>query len=294
MIARDPDDRELVVITGLSGSGKTLALRAFEDSGYFCVDNLPVTLIPVFADLCDGSRQDIRRAALVIDVREGDLLKDFPETYRRVRDGARRRVRLIFFEAEDETLIRRFSETRRPHPLAAGRGLEEGIHREREALAPLKELADLTLDSSRFNVHQLRRYIQEHLAPEKGGQPMAITVLSFGYKHGVPTEADLLFDTRFLPNPFFVEGLRGRTGLDAEVIRYLDGVPEYGDLRSRLGELLSFLVPQYLREGKSYLTVAIGCTGGRHRSVALAEAIGEDLRGRGYAVTTAHRDLEKE
>jgi len=289
-----PEDRELVVITGLSGSGKTLALRAFEDSGYFCVDNLPVTLIPVFAELCDGSRQDIRRAALVIDVREGDLLRDFPETYRRVRAGARRRVRLIFFEADDETLIRRFSETRRPHPLAVGRGLEEGIGRERELLAPLKDLADLTLDSSRFNVHQLRRYIQEHLAPEKGGQPMAITVLSFGYKHGVPGEADLVFDTRFLPNPFFVEGLRGRTGLDAEVVQYLDGVPEYGDLRRRLDELLAFLVPQYLREGKSYLTVGIGCTGGRHRSVALAEAIGVDLRSRGYAVTTAHRDLEKE
>jgi RNase adapter protein RapZ len=288
------DDRELVVVTGLSGSGKTLALRSFEDSGYFCVDNLPVTLIPVFAELCAGSRQDIRRAALVIDVREGDLLREFPETYRRLKTGPGRHVRLIFFEADDETLIRRFSETRRPHPLDAGRGLEEGIRRERAILAPLRELADLILDSSRFTVHELRRYIQEHLAPDTAAQPMAITLLSFGYKHGLPAESDLLFDTRFLPNPFFVEGLRSRTGRDREVAAYLEAIPEYGAFRERLLDLMAFLIPQYIREGKSYLTVAIGCTGGRHRSVALSEALAADLRGRGFAVTVAHRDVEKE
>jgi UPF0042 nucleotide-binding protein len=288
------EDRELLVITGLSGSGKTLALRAFEDSGYFCVDNLPVTLIPVFADLCAGARQNIRRAALVVDVREGDLLKDFPEVYRRLKAERAPHLRLIFFDADDDTLIRRFSETRRPHPLAAGAGLEEGIRREREILRPLRDLADLILDSSGFTVHQLRRYIQEHLAPEKGGQSMSIMLLSFGYKHGIPPESDLVLDTRFLPNPFFVEGLRGKTGLDPEVVAYLHATPEFDAVRTRVLDLLSFLIPQYTKEGKSYLTVAIGCTGGRHRSVALAEAIATELRDRGLAVTASHRDLEKE
>ena len=288
------DERDLVVITGLSGSGKTLALRSFEDSGYYCVDNLPVTLIPVFADLCAGPREDLRRAALVVDIREGDLLFEFPEAYARLKAAPGRRVRLIFFEAEDETIIRRFSETRRPHPLEAGRGLEEGIRRERAILAPLRELADLVLDSSRFTVHQLRRYIQEHLAPVTGGQAMAITLLSFGFKHGIPAESDLVFDTRFLPNPFFVEELRGRTGLDREVTTWLEGAREYGAFRERLLDLLTFLIPQYIQEGKSYLTVAIGCTGGRHRSVALSESLAENLRRRGYAVTAAHRDVEKE
>lgn len=287
-------DRELVVISGPSGSGKTLALRTFEDGGYFCVDNLPVTLIPVFADLCAGSRQDIKRAALVVDVREGTLLRDFPEIYRRLKAERGRRLRLIFFECDDETLMRRFSETRRPHPLAPGGNLEEGIRRERQMLAPLRDLADLILDSSSTTVHQMRRYLLEHVAPQAGGQPMTITLLSFGYKHGVPPESDLLFDARFLPNPFFVEDLRARTGRDPEVVAYLESAPEYEGFRRRLLELLLFLIPQYIREGKSYLTVSIGCTGGRHRSVALGEAIAADLRAQGYAVSAAHRDLEKE
>jgi UPF0042 nucleotide-binding protein len=292
--ARPAAERELIVITGMSGSGKTLALRAFEDRGFYCVDNLPVTLIPVFAELAAQTRRPLSRAALVVDVREGDLLQDFPEIYARVKSLPGGRTRLIFFDADDDTLIRRFSETRRPHPLAKHASLEDGIAREREMLRPLRELADLTLDSSNFNVHQLRRYIQEHLAPVEGGSPMAVTILSFGYKHGLPIEADLVFDTRFLPNPFFVEGLRGRTGLDAEVVRYLDSSGEYGDLRRRLVDLLTFLIPQYIREGKSYLTVAIGCTGGRHRSVALSEAVAADLGERGLMVRTSHRDLERE
>jgi len=287
-------DRELVVISGPSGSGKTLALRTFEDGGYFCVDNLPVTLIPVFADLCAGSRQDIKRAALVVDVREGTLLRDFPEIYRRLKAEPGRRLRLIFFECDDETLMRRFSETRRPHPLAPGGNLEEGIRRERLMLAPLRDLADLILDSSGFTVHEMRRYLLEHVAPQAGAQAMTITLLSFGYKHGVPLESDLLFDARFLPNPFFVEGLRARTGRDPEVVTYLEAAPEYAGFRRRLLELLLFLIPQYIREGKSYLTVSIGCTGGRHRSVALGEAIAADLRAQGYTVSAAHRDLEKE
>jgi UPF0042 nucleotide-binding protein len=284
---------DIVVITGLSGSGKTLAIRAFEDMGHFCVDNLPVALIPVFADLCAG-RPDVSRVALVVDVREGTFLKEFPAIFDDLRRTRGRRVRLLFFEADDDALIRRFSETRRPHPLAAGGGLEEGIRRERQALAPLRERADLIIDSSRFNVHELRRYIQDHFAPQAGSQAIGISIVSFGYKHGVPAEADLLFDTRFLPNPFFVDGLRGKSGLDPDVRGYLEAMPVYHEFHRRIVELMVFLIPQYMREGKSYLTVAIGCTGGRHRSVVMAEAVSASLRGSGYEVKASHRDLEKE
>jgi RNase adapter protein RapZ len=285
---------EIVVLTGLSGAGKTLAIRAFEDMGYFCIDNLPVALIPVFADLCARTRTELTRAALVVDVREGTFLEDFPAIFDALRRAEGRRTRLLFFEADDETLMRRFSETRRPHPLAGQESLEQGIHREREMLAPLRDRADLIIDSSRFNVHELRRYIQEHFAPKPGAAALSISVVSFGYKHGVPTESDLVFDTRFLPNPFFVDGLRGRTGLDEKVVSYLEAVDEYRQLQGRINELLQFLVPLYMREGKSYLTVSIGCTGGRHRSVALAEAIGASLKKQGYSVKASHRDLEKE
>jgi len=284
---------EIVVITGLSGSGKTLTTRAFEDMGYFCVDNLPVALIPVFADLC-ARRPDLRRAALVVDVREGTFLGEFPAIFDTLRRTQGHRARLLFFEADDEALIRRFSETRRPHPLASGGSLEEGIRRERLMLEPLRERADLIIDSSRFNVHELRRYIQEHFAPQTGGQPIGISVVSFGYKHGVPAESDLLFDTRFLPNPFFVDGLRGRSGLDPEVRDYLEAISEYREFLARIVDLVAFLIPQYIREGKSYLTVAVGCTGGRHRSVAMAEAVSRALCDRGYAVKASHRDLDKE
>jgi UPF0042 nucleotide-binding protein len=289
---RDP--LEIVVLTGLSGAGKTLAVRAFEDVGYFCIDNLPVALIPVFAELCQRSARQITRAALVVDVREGAFLDEFPAIYDALRTAPGRRVSLIFFEADDETLIRRFSETRRPHPLSEGSGLEQGIRRERRALAPLRDRADLIVDSSRFNVHDLRRYVLEHFSPAEGARPLAISILSFGYKHGLPGEADLLFDTRFLPNPFFVDELRGRTGLDPAVNAYLTASPEYSELQRRIVDLLGFLIPRYLREGKSYLTVAIGCTGGRHRSVAMAESVAADLRARGFDVKPSHRDVEKE
>ena len=284
---------EIVVITGLSGSGKTLAIRAFEDMGYFCVDNLPVALIPVFADLC-ARRPDLGRAALVVDVREGAFLGEFPAIFDSLRRTPGRRGRLLFFEADDEALMRRFSETRRPHPLASSGGLEEGIRREREMLQPLRDRADLIIDSSRYNVHELRRYIRDNFAPQGGPQPMGISIVSFGYKRGVPPESDLLFDTRFLPNPFFEDTLRGRSGLDREVSDYLEALPEYREFRERIVDLMAFLIPRYLREGKSYLTVAIGCTGGRHRSVAMAEAVTRALRTKGYEVKASHRDLEKE
>ena len=284
---------EIVVLTGLSGAGKTLAIRAFEDQGYFCVDNLPVALIPVFADLCARNRKEIPRAALVVDVREGTFLGDFPAIFDALKRGRDRRTRLLFFEADDDALIRRFSETRRPHPLAGQSSLEDGIRRERQLLAPLRDRADLIIDSSAFNVHQLRRYIQEQFG-SGGASPLSISILSFGYKHGVPAEADLLFDTRFIPNPFFVDALRGKSGLDPEVTRYLEEVEEYREFERRIVDLLRFLIPKYLREGKSYLTVAIGCTGGRHRSVAMAEAIVRDLRAQGCPAKSTHRDLEKE
>ena len=296
MITGEPSplrELEMVVITGLSGSGKSLASRAFEDMGYFCVDNLPVALIPVFAELC-GRRPDLRRAALVVDVREGTFLGEFPAIFDTLRRAQGNRTRLLFFEAGDDTLIRRFSETRRPHPLASGRSLEEGIRRERDMLEPLRERADLIIDSSRFNVHELRRYIQDHFSPQTGAQPIGIAIVSFGYKHGVPAEADLLFDTRFLPNPFFVDGLRGKSGLDREVREYLEGIPDYRDLRGRVIDLVAFLIPRYIQEGRRYLTVAVGCTGGRHRSVAMTEAVGNALREVGYSATVSHRDLERE
>jgi UPF0042 nucleotide-binding protein len=285
---------EIIVITGLSGSGKTLALRAFEDLGYFCVDNLPVSLIPVFTDLCVKSRKDISRAALVVDVREGKYLQGFPRMYDKLRRKGGPLVRLIFFETDDDTLMQRFSETRRPHPLAEGGSLESGIQKEREALRPLRDLADAMIDSSRFNVHQLRRYILDHFAPRGEESRLAITVVSFGYKNGLPSGADLVFDARFLPNPFFIDGLRARTGLEKEVVDFLRASDEFETFRHKLVDLLDFLIPQYISEGKSYLTVAVGCTGGRHRSVASAEVVGAALRERGYAVNVSHRDIERE
>ena len=230
----------------------------------------------------------------MVDIREGTFLKEFPALFDTLRRAEGRRVRLIFFEADDDALIRRFSETRRPHPLAAGRPLEEGIRSEREALRPLRERADLIVDSSDFNVHQLRRYIQDHFASPTGDQSMNISIVSFGYKHGLPAESDLMFDTRFLPNPFFVDSLRGRSGLDREVREYLEAIPEYSEFHRRIVDLMTFLIPQYIREGKSYLTVAVGCTGGRHRSVAMAEAISASLHAGGYAVKASHRDLAQE
>ena len=190
--AQPAGDLEIVVITGLSGSGKTLVIRAFEDMGYYCIDNLPVSLIPVFADRCVRSRRDIRRAALVVDVREGSFLQEFPAIHERLRRGRGRRVRLLYLEADDETLIRRFSETRRPHPLAGGDGLDEGIRREREALQFLRKRSDLIINSSSFNVHEMRRYIREHFAAEAGTQPLSVALVSFGFKHGIPIESDML------------------------------------------------------------------------------------------------------
>jgi len=283
---------EIVIISGLSGSGKSAATRCFEDMGFFCVDNLPAQIIPVFAELCSKT-DTIRRAALVVDVREGAFLEHFPEVLRHLREGDHP-VTLLFLEASDDVLIRRFSESRRPHPLAVSEPLEAGIRREREVLASLRSMADILVDTSRYNVHDLRKYIHDNFQEKGPGSAMNITLVSFGYKYGIPDESDLLFDTRFIQNPFFVDGLKHLTGLDRPVVEFLHAQAEYIDFFEKLGELLLFLIPRYHREGKTYLTISVGCTGGRHRSVAMAQELSERLMSRGYSIKTKHRDLEKE
>jgi len=281
----------LVIITGLSGSGKSLAANCFEDMGYYCVDNLPIRLIPVFIDLITRSPGDIRQVALVIDIREGSFLRDFPEILDQIRKHDLD-VQVLFFEATTETLIRRFSETRRPHPLASA-SLEDGIQREREILRPIRERADKIIESSAFNVHELRTYLLDNFSEQSRTGSLFIAVLSFGYKYGLPPEADLLFDVRFVPNPHFVEALRPKTGLDPEVAAYLEAIEDYRQYFQMVFSMLLFLVPRFVKEGKTYLTIGIGCTGGRHRSVSMAQKLGEELARQGYRVKTTHRDLWK-
>ncbi|HEY3120166.1 MAG TPA: RNase adapter RapZ [Vicinamibacteria bacterium] len=286
-----PAEKEprILIITGLSGSGKTNVVRALEDIGWFCVDNLPTALIPRFADLIRGS-DELSRSALVVDIREREFLRQFPHALRQLR-GKNVEVSLLFLEASDKALLRRFSETRRPHPLAINQPVIEGIREEREALRPIRKMADLILDTSDFTVHQLRGYIREHYDLRAGGSPMVVSVMSFGYKYGVPSEADLVFDCRFLPNPNFVRSLKPLTGRDPQVVRYMKRQPDTDEFLKRLDSFLGYVLPRYVREGKSYLTIGIGCTGGRHRSVMLTHALAQRLEGRGYAVRTRHRDL---
>jgi len=280
----------VVVVTGLSGSGKSLALRALEDAAFYCVDNLPIELIPTFYDLCRrGGRP---RVALVADVRSGERLEALPAILDEVRakGGV---VHLLYLDANDETLIRRFRETRRPHPLAPGAPLGDGIRQERELVEPLKAHTDLVLDTSALTVHQLRAFLMDHFRDDPEARSPHVTVLSFGYRYGVPENADLVFDVRFVPNPHFVEGLRQGKGNDPEILAWLEALPLYRDFRQRLLDLIGFLLPAYAKEGKAYLTIAFGCTGGRHRSVALAHQVAEHLRGRVPKVDVLHRDVEK-
>jgi RNase adapter protein RapZ len=281
------------VLTGLSGAGKSHAIRALEDLGYFCVDNLPVALIPTFADLTLNAPGGVRRAAVVIDVREGRALARFPAVYRRLKKSSLRQVRLIFLEAADSTLLRRFSETRRPHPLALNRTVAEGLFEERRVLEPIRRLADQVLDTSALTVHELRRRIVETVGGTETVAPLAVSVVSFGFRHGVPEDADLVFDVRFLPNPHFVATLRRWSGRHRRVADYV--------LRTRTArrfvrlttDYLRFLVPHYIEEGKTYLTIAIGCTGGRHRSVAIVEELARRLRAlRGVEIRVRHRDVD--
>lgn len=282
--------RELVVLTGLSGSGKLSALKAFEDLGYYSVDNLPLELIPRFADLVRQSAE-IERAALVIDVREGSRLEEFPAILRRVRRVLPTRV--VYLEASDEALIRRFSETRRPHPLGRSETVVESIRAERKRLDPIRNVADIVLDTTKFNVHELRAHINAQFERGASDRNLTISSISFGFKNGVPTDADLVFDVRFLPNPHFVPEFRKLTGKHPKVARFVRSFPQTQEFLDRVTSMLEFLLPHYIQEGKSYLTVAFGCTGGQHRSVMIAEEMKRRLLKDGYRVKTAHRDMPR-
>jgi len=282
-----------IVLTGLSGSGKSQAIRALEDLGYFCVDNLPTTLIPTLAKLSLRAGGDIEKVAIVVDVREGGFLSSFPKIFRQLRKLPRLNPILIFLEASHAALVRRFSETRRPHPLAPDRSVTEGIQEERSRLNVIRDMADEIVDTSDMTVHELRHFFMG-LSRDRTSSRLVITLLSFGFKHGVPVDADLLFDVRCLPNPYFVPTLKRRTGRDKAVIDFMEREPSTREFMDRLQDYLRFVVPFYIAEGKSYLTIAIGCTGGRHRSVMIAERLRRGLGDLGAArVRVRHRDLVK-
>jgi len=282
-----------IVLTGLSGSGKSQAIRALEDLGYFCVDNLPTTLIPTLAKLSLRAGRGIDKVAIVVDVREGGFLSSFPAVFKQLRKMPRLNPVLIFLEASHAALVRRFSETRRPHPLAPDRSVTEGIRDERSRLNAIRDMADEIVDTSDMTVHELRQFFM-NLSRNRSGGRLVITLLSFGYKHGVPVDADLLFDVRCLPNPHFVPTLRRRTGRDRAVADYLERDIAAREFMDRLEEYLRYVVPFYIAEGKSYLTVGIGCTGGRHRSVRIAERLRPALANLGVArVRVRHRDLTR-
>ncbi len=279
-----------IVLTGLSGSGKSQVIRALEDLGYFCVDNLPTTLIPMLATLSVRGG-DIERVAIVVDVREGNFLSAFPRVLARLRGMRGLNPVLIFLEASNTTLVRRFSETRRPHPLARDRSATEGIRDERERLTAIRNLADEIVDTSDMNVHELRQFFMG-LSRDRTRARLVLTLLSFGFKHGVPVDADLMFDVRCLPNPHFVPTLRRRTGRDRTVSVFMERDPASREFMDRLQDYLRFVVPYYVAEGKSYLTVAIGCTGGRHRSVMIAERLRRGLAGtKDITARVRHRDI---
>ena len=293
--ARTAVTSRFVVLTGLSGSGKSQAIRALEDLGYFCVDNLPVMLLPMLAELTLRAGSEIARAAVVVDVREGKLLDEFPGIYAKLKLIRGLNPVLIFLEAAEPALVRRFSETRRPHPLAPDRSALEGIREERDAMRPIRDLADHIVDTSEMTVHELREAFTGVASGRAPGSQLVVTVLSFGFKHGIPVDSDLLFDVRFLPNPHFVPELRPHTGRDSKVVEFLDRSQATHEFLDHTLNLLKFLVPQYVREGKSYLTVGIGCTGGRHRSVAIAEALKRGLSGiPGVRIRVKHRDIANE
>jgi UPF0042 nucleotide-binding protein len=280
----------LVVITGMSGSGKASVMKAFEDLGYYCVDNLPIDLIPRFADLAKQS-SEIEKAALVTDIREGEQLRKLPAIIRSLRRQVNMTV--LFLEASDEVLQRRFSETRRPHPLGKGSTVKDSLSQERRRLQPIRALADLVVDSSHFNVHELRSHITSKFTAGSTDKDILISVVSFGYKAGVPEDADLVFDVRFLPNPHFVPEFRPFTGRHPRVAKYIRSFPQTQEFIDRISELLIYLLPHYVREGKSYLTIGFGCTGGQHRSVLISEEVKKRLAKAGYRVKVIHRDSPK-
>ncbi len=284
------DSRQLVILTGLSGSGKSTVLHAFEDMGFYCVDNLPVELIPIFAELHAAGEGDFARAALLVDAREGMQLQKLPPLLKHLKKN--HPITLVYIEANEDALLRRYSETRRPHPLGKNFSVRESLEHERALMDPIRKLADVVIDSTQFNVHELRHFVTTRFKnPDK--RPMLVSVVSFGYRYGVPSDADLVFDVRFLPNPHFVPRLRPFTGQDPKVRRYIRSFPQTGEFLRRIESLLTYLIPHYIREGKSYLTIAFGCTGGRHRSVMMAEWMKHRLQKKGFVTRATHRDIEK-
>ena len=293
--ARTAVTSKFVVLTGMAGSGKSQAIKALEDLGYFCVDNLPIELLPMLADLTQRAGTEIARAAVVVDIREGKMLREFPRAYRRLQQRGRLNPVLIFLEARVPTLVQRFSETRRPHPLAPDRSVLEGIREEKKALQQVRRMADHIVDTSEMTVHELRQAFTSVAAGQVPGQQLVATILSFGFKHGIPVDSDLLFDVRFLPNPHFVPELRPHTGRDPQVVKYISKSKTTHEFLTHTLNLLKFLVPQYVHEGKAYLTIGIGCTGGRHRSVMVAEALRRGLAGMsGVRIRVKHRDIAHE
>ena len=284
--ARDGHRPELVIISGMSGSGKASVLKVFEDLGYYAVDNLPMELLPRFADLARSS--DIERTALVVDVREGAKLDRLPVMLKQIKRTLRTTV--LFLEANDEALLRRFSETRRPHPLGASAPVKSSITAERRRLRPISAVADVILDTSKFNVHELREHVMRRFQRERSEKNILVSCVSFGYRHGVPEDSDLVFDVRFLPNPHFVPEFRPYTGRHPKVARYIRSFPQTQEFINRIADLLVYLLPHYVKEGKSYLTIGFGCTGGQHRSVMIAEDVAKRLRQAGYQVKAIHRD----
>jgi UPF0042 nucleotide-binding protein len=284
--------KPFIVLTGMSGSGKSQAIRALEDLGYFCVDNLPISLIPTLATLALRGGE-IDKVAIVVDVREKTLLSSFPKMFRRLRKMPRLNPVLIFLEASHDTLVRRFSETRRPHPLAHDRSVSEGIRDERRRMEPIRKLADEIIDTSDMTVHELRQFFMT-LSRGRGHAKLVVTLLSFGYKHGLPVDADLAFDVRCLPNPHFVPTLRRRTGRDRSVVNFMERDNSTREFMDRLEEYVRYVMPHYVAEGKAYLTIAIGCTGGRHRSVMIAERLRRAIADiPGVTVRVRHRDLRR-
>jgi UPF0042 nucleotide-binding protein len=285
--------KHFVLITGMSGSGKGSVLKAFEDLGYHCVDNLPIDLIARFTETSQRGGSKIQLAAVVVDIREGAALGQLPALYQDLRNR-HLNLSLVFLEASDKALIRRFEETRRPHPLGRELPVREGIRLERKLLKPIRQLADVTIDTTRMNVYELRELIQRQFGGLSARRALLVSVVSFGFRSGVPADANLVFDARFLPNPNYIPRLKSKTGRDAVVQRYMDSFPQTQEFMKRLMDLLIYLLPNYVQEGKSYLTITIGCTGGRHRSVAIAEKVGHALAGAGYKTRVSHRDIGNE
>jgi UPF0042 nucleotide-binding protein len=278
---------DMVIITGMSGSGKGTVLRAFEDLGYFCVDNIPVDLIPTFAELSEQSLA-LAKAALVVDIREGERLRHLPTILKKLKQELR--VSLLFLEASDEAVVRRYSETRRPHPMAPDRPVREAIKAEHKMLEKVRSIADVVIDTTKFNVHELKAHIVQRFQGSEGARPVLVACTSFGYRNGVPPDSDLVFDVRFLPNPNYIPQFRHLTGRHPQVAKYIKSFPQTIEFIKRITDLLVYLIPHYIREGKSYLTISFGCTGGQHRSVAMADAIRKNLAAAGFSAKVLHRD----